>query len=116
MTTFAVNEKNDIYLGNDGNMVITETSIEATLQVCEHYAKAQRGEMVYQIQEGVPYSQTAFDDLNINQFRGQLGQQLLRVMDVVEIESLEVTQNSEVLEYTALIQTVFGEGELNGGL
>ncbi len=114
MSTFGVNKNNDIYLGSDGNLVIIPTGIEATLEVCEHYAKAQRGEMIYQTNQGVPYQGTVFADLNQNQFRGNLGRQLLRVADVEEVLSIDTTQIGDVLDYVAAIKTSFGVGSING--
>jgi hypothetical protein len=114
MTTFAVNEKNDIFLGDDGNMVVEPTGLQATLLVCEHYAKAQLREMIYQQQQGVPYDDTVFSDLKINQFRGNLGRQLLRVKNVIEIPSLIITTEGDVLSYRVTIKTTFGVGTING--
>ena len=116
MTTFGVNDKNDIYLGDDGNLVVVPSSIEATLIVCENYAKAQLREMIYQVNQGVPAFDTVFDDLNTLQFSGQLERQLLRVPNVVLVDSIEVNQVGDVLQYIAVIQTIYGVGTINGQL
>ncbi|MGJ0509067.1 MAG: hypothetical protein ACR652_18490 [Methylocystis sp.] len=111
---FTVDENNDLVIASDGRLSIS-VELEAVLQACEHAAKAQLTEMVLAVDEGVPNFQTIWSGSpNVLQFEGYLRRQLLRVVGVLDIASLSVTVSNNVLSYTAVIVTEFGQGALNG--
>ena len=111
---FAVNSKNDIYIGDDGQLAIV-TGLQAVLQACEHVAKARLGEMVLAIDQGIPYFETVWNGVpNLPQFEIALRQAFLGVDGVTEVISLTTIQRADILSYTATIMTTFGGGTING--
>jgi hypothetical protein len=113
-TMFAVDQNNDLYIGENGNLAIV-TGIEAVLQDCAHVAKAQLGEMVLAIDEGIPNMETVWrGSANIPQFEAYLRAALLSVDGVEEVSELETNVVNNVLSYAVTIQTIYGQGQLNG--
>jgi len=112
--TFGANSKNDIYLGNDGNIVVV-SGIEATRQACVNIARAEYGEMVLAIDEGIPNFETVWRDAaNVAQFEAYVRAALLSVDGVLEISEFLIDVRDNKLFYTATIKTVYGETSLNG--
>lgn len=111
---FTVDENNDLILSGNGNLSIS-SDLEATLQACEHAAKAQLAEMVLAVDEGVPNFQTIWTGApNIIQFESYLRRQLLAVVGVRDIVDLTTTLTNNILSYTVTILTIYGEGVING--
>jgi hypothetical protein len=111
---FTVDENNDLVIANDGRLSIS-VGLEATLQACEHAAKAQLTEMVLAVDQGVPNFQTIWNGApNVLQFEAALRRQLLSVVGVRDIASIDVTVSNNILSYTAVIVTELGQGVVNG--
>lgn len=103
---------NDIYLTPDGNISLS-FDIQAALQACAQAAKTLLGEMVFNVNQGIPYFQTVWIGVpNIQQFIGALRAAFLAVPNVVEVISLITSQEDNALIYTAIIRTSFGVGNL----
>ncbi len=112
--TFSVNENNDIFIGNDGNLSIS-AGLQAVLFVCANAAKAQLGEMVLQVEQGIPNFQTIWSGSpNVAQFEAALRTTLLNVADVTEVSNLSIAISNNVLSYTTTINTIYGNGIING--
>jgi len=111
---FTVDVNNDLVIAGNGSLAISR-DLEAVLQACEHAAKAQLAEMVLAVDQGVPNFQTVWNGApNVLQFESYLRRQLLQVVGVVEVVELSAVISNNVLTYTVTIQTVFGQGVLNG--
>ena len=114
MQTLAVNINNDIYLDSQGNIALA-FDLNAVLQNCEQAVKTLLGEMVLNTDQGVPYFQNAFSGvLNLQQFSAALRTAILSVPNVLEVVSLVINTESDILSYTATIRTTFGTGLVNG--
>lgn len=113
--TFAVNESNDIYVGPDGNIVIA-TGLFAIEQACKTAVQAYLGEMIYSVNNGVPYFETVFSvgDPNLSQFEASLRRTILSVEGVTDITTLVITIEQSILSYQADIVTIYGAGSING--
>jgi len=112
--TLAVNENNDIYLGKDGNLVVV-FNLQGTLQACEHAAITILGEMIYQVDKGIPNFELIWVGVpNVQQYQAALRAALLEVAGVVEIVSFIVDISDNTLSYTAIIRTIYGVGSING--
>lgn len=110
--SLAVNSNNDIYVGKDGNLAIAY-DIEATLFACAQAAKAQFGEMVLAVNQGIPNFQTVWVGApNIPQFEAYLRAAILAVSGVVRIINLTTTIANNVLSYRIVILTNFGQAIL----
>lgn len=114
MRMIAANTNNDLYLNADGNIAVV-TGLQAVIQACAQAAKAQLGEMVLAIDQGIPNFQTVWQNTaNVAQFEAYLRRTLEQVQDVTEVQQLEVTVQNNVLSYVATIKTIYGEGTVNG--
>lgn len=112
MKTLATNDNNDLFLGPDGNIVVA-SNIDAVLQACATATKAQLGEMVLNIDQGIPNFQTIWKNaVNVPQFEAYLRQTLEGVQGVTEVRQLTVTAQNNVVTYSATIVTIYGEGVL----
>jgi hypothetical protein len=114
--TLAVNSNNDLFVGANANLVVL-TGLEAVLQICAQVAKAQQGEMVLNTDRGLPNFTVTWNGApNIAQFESALRKALNRVQGVLELNDITVTQQNNILSYTATILTEFGEGAIDGGV
>jgi hypothetical protein len=105
---------NDIYLDANGNLAIV-FDIQAVLQACAQAAQTLLGELIYNIDIGIPYFQTLWIGTpNIQQFNAALRAAFLAVPNVVQVVSLMTSQQNNALMYTAVIQTTYGSAPLTG--
>lgn len=112
--TFATNALNDIYIGADGNLAIAMGE-QAVLQACATAAKAQLGEMVLAINNGIPNFQTVWVGApNLAIFQSYLRRTLQNVEGVIEVTELTTSVDGGVLSYTATIRTIYGLAAING--
>lgn len=108
--TFSVNDANDIYLDSIGNIAFAYDLVAITQQ-CEQAAKTLLGEMIYNVNQGIPYFQTLWVGVpNIGQFTGALRRAFLSINGVLEVVSLITSQSNNTLSYTAVIRTIYGSG------
>lgn len=116
MRSFDIDENNDLYRGADGNISMV-FNVDAASTVSRNFAQTIRGEMIYDVQSGVPFWPTAFGaNPNLNQFEAALRRRLLQVPNIFEVASIEFSQNNDVLSYSANIRTIFGVAQINGRL
>lgn len=109
-STFAVNENNDLYLDQYGNLAIA-TGIMAIMQGCAQAAKTLLGEMVFNINQGLPYFEQVWVGVpNIQQWTAALRSAFFTVPGVIEVVSLITSQDNNTLTYTAVIRTSVGTG------
>ncbi len=116
-------DDNDIYIGNDGNLAISE-DLQAIIFICENKAKTRLGEMIFEIKSGIPYFETVFSEpKNYEKFKFALRTALENttgVLKVIEISLQEIIdpnspdEKRNILDYTATIVTQFGQGIVNG--
>lgn len=108
------NANNDIYLGADGNIVVL-SGLQAVLGACATASKAQLGEMVLARNSGIPNFQAIWVGVpNYAIWEQYLRTTLLGVPGVVQVSSLTISKNGDVMNYTATIETEFGTGNING--
>lgn len=104
---------NDIYLTSDGNISLS-FDIQAVLEACAEAAKTLLGEMIFNVNQGIPYFQAVWVGVpNIQQFTASLRTAFLAVPNVVEVISLITSQENNTLLYSAIIRTSFGTGNLS---
>lgn len=107
---------NDIYLNSEGNLSIS-LGIDAILENCAEAAKTRLGELIFDVNQGIPYFETVWGGVpNIEQFSGSLRQAFLNVEGVVEVVSLITSQENNTLLYTAIIRTTEGTGGISGNI
>lgn len=120
--TFAVNENNDLYIDDNGNIAIVYNQ-EAILQACKQAALTLLGEMVLQTNQGIPYMQAVWVGVpSIPAFEGALRASWLSVSGVTGISQLTTIVGPYMppgtnisitaLSYSATINTIFGTGDI----
>lgn len=116
MRCIAVDEKNDMYIGENGNLALN-SGIDAIMQACANAVKAQLGEMILETNRGIPNFQTVWNGApNIAQFEAFLRRTILEVEGVTNILNLTTRVNNGTLFYEVDIQTIYGSEVLNGEL
>ena len=106
---FAENENRDPFIDPEtGDMAIV-TGAAAVAQLSKSRVEAQRNEMKYANNEGMPMFLTAFNQLNPSQFEAAARTIILATTDVTGIESFTMSSVDGVLSYTAVITTVYDE-------
>lgn len=114
--TLSTDSNNDLFLNREGNISVSR-DLEAVLQNCEHAVKVRRGELVLDVEGGIPYFQIVFNGIpNPIQFEAAVRSTLLQQDGVIEVTSFTMIQEGNSLQYTAVIRTSFGEGIVNGGV
>jgi hypothetical protein len=114
--TFAQNDKNDLYVGVDGNIAIDE-GIFAVQDACLNAAKTQLGEMIFNVNAGIPnFSAVWSGNPNILQFEAAMRITLLSVVDVLGVIDMKTNINSDALSYEATILTKYGTTNVSGDL
>lgn len=112
--TLGTDANNDLYLGPTGNLVML-SGIEAVAAACATATKAQLGEMVLATNAGIPNFQAIWVGVpNYALWKQYLIDTLKNVEGVVQVSSLTMASSGGVLSYTATIQTIYGETQLNG--
>jgi hypothetical protein len=107
MISIAANSNNDIFATGLGSIGLVYDA-EAVAQNCKTAMQAQRGEMVYRINDGMPMRETAFDGFNAAQFEAAGRAVLLAVEGVQSVESFTVTRIDDRVVYSAVIATIYG--------
>lgn len=107
MTQSIALRNGDIYLDTSGNLAIV-SGIQACEQNCQTAMLAMQGEMMYAMENGMPYAQTAWDNYDPDMFEAAARLVLNAVQDVVSVISFTQQLNGNSLSYTAVIQTIYG--------
>jgi hypothetical protein len=115
MKSFGVNSANDIYIASNGNLAVL-SGIEAVAAACGNATRARLGEMVLNINNGIPYFETLWIGApNYPLYQAYLRNALLSVPGVTEVKSINITKLGNTLKYTATIVTQFGTTEITNG-
>lgn len=114
--SLAVDSTNDIFIGADGSLTVA-TELAAVIHMCAQAAKAQLGEMIYAVDEGMPNFDVVWNGVpNPGQFEAYLRRTLLAVTDVISVDAVTIEAQGASLNYTATITTIYGSGIVANGL
>jgi hypothetical protein len=115
---FAENANNDPYIDpTTGDLaVLTDApgNPAATAQLCKSRIEAQRKEMKYAMDQGMPMMDTAFNTFNPHQFEAAARTILMNTPNVTAVSSFNMYQDGNTLRYSATIDTTFGSAKING--
>lgn len=112
-TTFQVDDKNDLLM-TSGTLTMA-TGVNAVLLVCEHAAQAILGEMVFATNDGMPYFETVWTgNPTTAPFEAAFRLRIPRIEGVESIEELTTEQVDGRMAYYAVINTIYGQGQING--
>jgi hypothetical protein len=117
-TVIAENSNNDPYIdpttGDLAVLVDTQGNPVATAQLCKSRIEAQRGEMKYAADQGMPTMTTAFESFNPHQFEAAARTILMGTPNVTSVSSFSMYRDGNTLNYAATIETTFGPAQING--
>lgn len=105
---------NDIYLNSFGNISISLDQ-KAVLEGCAQAAQTVLGELIYFVDQGIPFFETVWIGVpNIQQYVAAITLAFLNVPNVTQVNELTTTQIDSNLGYQALISSNFGVSNING--
>lgn len=111
--TLSVNENNDLFAAS-GTLAFA-SDLRAVLLVCEHAAKTILGELVFATGQGMPYFETVWSGSpSTAPFEAAFRLRIPQIEGVSSIESLTTEQVEGRMRYEAVINTIYGQGALNG--
>jgi hypothetical protein len=113
--TFESNDRNDLVIGTDGNLSIV-SGLRAVALNCRSAMQAQRGEMLFAADRGIPTLGTVWNAYLPAQFEAAARVAIKRVAGVVAVTGFTIDRTGEAFGYTATIQTIYGETTANAGL
>ncbi len=115
MRTILVDDNGDRVTKN--GLFVYLIDIKAVEQTCEQAVKQQLKELQYDQTKGIEYFNNVFIGTpNFQLFEAQARNQILNVDGVIGISSFSFEQIDDELLYNATIQTIFGNGEINGSV
>jgi hypothetical protein len=114
MITFSVDANNDLVLGDDGNLSLCKDA-QAVKNLCVHYARALRGEMLHKVDKGLPYWKTVFGrQADLPMFEAAFRERMLEVAGVEDVVSFQAEIIDNELRYIATIRSIYGSLTFNG--
>lgn len=115
---FAENANRDPYIDPSTGDLAMLTDIPgnpvATAQICKSRVEAQRGEMKYATDQGMPMMVTAFDSFNPHQFEAAARTIILATPNVKSIVSFSMYRDGNTLYYSTVIDTTYGATTIIG--
>lgn len=114
MRTFEANQVNDFVINESGMLSIVGGNA-AVAAVARSHMQTRRGEMMYSIDEGIPFLPIAWSGTaNLAQFEAAARARLMSIPEVLEVVSFSATMAGDTLIYTATLRTDAGEVSVNG--
>lgn len=115
MKTFAVNAMNDVYTEN--GLLVLATDMDALTQRCTQVMSAVRGEMLYAVDQGMPFYETIWTGSpNLLAFEAASRVELLRIPEVKSVDAFTASISNNELSYRAQLTTTLGAVTVNGEL
>jgi hypothetical protein len=111
--TLASDANNDLILDRIGRVLMLNGA-DAVAANCRSAVQAQRGEMMFAADKGMPTFATAWNRYRPVQFEAAARAIIRAVPGVVSVVSFTARRQGEILGYTAVIQTIYGEAVVNG--
>lgn len=111
MSTFLVDGKNDLVL--TGGTFSVVGGLDGALLAAKHYAQTLRGEMMHDMQSGVRFFETAYNQPRLNLFANDMRRRIMQVDGVRSVTSLDARLSQDELIYSLHIETIWGAGEIS---
>lgn len=116
MTGIALDENNDIYLDNQGNLALCK-DIEAVKTAVSCETKTNYGEIILNTTKGIPYFETIFvAHPDIELWKSYMREAILAIPKVLGISDFKtyIDYQKSLLKYAVVINTEYGTEEING--
>lgn len=108
ISTIRTTENYDIAIESENVGIVFATDREAIAAIARGAMATIRGEVYYNLDEGMPYGSVAFDGLNNAEFVAAAQQILASVEGVVSVEALSVANVDNAAQYAATLLTETG--------
>lgn len=109
----------DIYLDESGNLAMSNNE-QAVLEACAQAANTLLGEVVLNVNIGIPYEQVVWVGVpNIQQFEASVKSAFLAVGGggfVTGVPYMNVSVQNNILNYVAIIESIYGKLSLTGAV
>lgn len=113
MITIGINDTNDIYLDNSGNISL-KSDILAIQDIALNNVRTLYGEVPFNVSAGIPYFDVLFvAHPNIELFKQYVTEEIEKIDGVIEITEFETEIKDGVLHYELTILTKYGEATVN---
>lgn len=103
----------DIMRGTDGNLSIISAA-DAVGQNCITAIRAQKSEMQYAMQDGMPTFEVAFQRNRPQAFAANARRIINGVTGVVRVTAFNIAASKNTLVYNATIETIYGTTFIQG--
>lgn len=114
MLTVGIDENNDLFLDNNGNIVI-KYDIEAMGDIYVNKAQTNKGELVYNTEKGIDFFNTVFGEpCYPDVFQYQLLNELRDTAETEAVNGYTQEINNGVLKYRVDCKTTYGNITTNG--
>ena len=111
MSTFLVDDKNDLVLVGDTLEIVS--GLQGALLAAKHYAQTLRGEMMHDMQSGVRFFDTVFNASRLQLFEMDFRRMVMQLADVRAVTDFDARIVGNDLVYSATIETIYGAGVIN---
>ena len=112
----AENINRDLFKGANGQLVV-RNGIDAVVQLSKSAIEAQRGEMQFASNRGIPTKRTVWTgQADQQQFQFFCRQALVRIPDINQVTIFETEIQGDTLNYQATIITTFGTESFSGSV
>lgn len=113
--TLAATQTNDLTVNAAGDLVVA-VDLAAVASDCRAAMQAQRGEMVFAQDRGMPTLAVAWERFDPAAFEAAARRVLGRVPEVTSVLSITAIRDGDQLRYTAVIRTPYGEARIDAGV
>lgn len=113
--TLLTNENNDLFLPDGRNLSII-SGVDALSQNIRHAHLMRKGEDLYDQSNGVDYLGTIFNSpKDVDGARQSIANAIMKKEDVQSIETLDISFNGDVMDFTAQIVTIYSDKPITVG-
>lgn len=114
MLTFGIDNKNDLFIDNSGNIAV-KSDIESMKDIYVNKVQTNRGEIVYNTLKGIDYFNTVFcSPAYPDVFQNQVINELTNTEETQSITGFKQTIKNGILSYSVNCYTSYGNFKLNG--
>lgn len=88
--------------------------IDALKITLEQYVRTHKGEMIHQIDKGIPYIEGIFNKNDPVAFEVSLRKRVKELPEILRIISLDIIQSDTILKYDLTVESIYGRLSISG--
>lgn len=113
MIAIKTDESGNLAFSAEGGLIIISNA-EALAQTVEEYVKTMRGEMIFKTTHGIRWNLVLGNTVSAALVESFLRERINQVEGVTGVQSIDISVGGNSLFYSATIQTIYGETDVNG--